>query len=467
MKGLSIRLKLTLWFTVALLLVVFFSYFIVFSVNRQIIQKTIQDSLIETVEDNVDEIEYYESQDIDNDTDIFITFRDGYLEIDDDFLAQVNGVYTVLYNSDTMQLLYGKNPISEKLDQLPFKDSKVQSYTEEGIHYYIFDRQLTANGLEGLWLRGIVSRKQGMTQMSDVIRLSLLLLPLLVVISVMGGYLLAKQMLRPIQEISESASQIRTGGDLKRRIELGEGKDELHQLADSFNGMFQRLEDAFEREQQFTSDVSHELRTPVSVIKAQCEYILEATRKPEEYENALYTIQRQNKKMAKLIQDMLDFSRLEMGTDHYVREQLNMTELVESVCFDLALIREKDIVLEYEAQKDVVCNGNRQLLSRLLGNLVSNAYRYGKENGHIYVRLQQDEQSITLSVEDDGMGIAPEEQSKIFQRFYQADNSHTGNGTGLGLSMVYEIAQFHHGEIKVESCLGEGSTFIFKFLKEF
>lgn len=227
--------------------------------------------------------------------------------------------------------------------------------------------------------------------------------------------------------------------------------------------MFRRLENAFEVERQFTSDASHELRTPVSVIMAQCEMSLEETRSSEEYEQALRTIQRQGRKMSRLINDMLDFTRLEMRAESYIWEMVDMTELVQAVCFDMAMIKEKGISLNYEVEADIKIYGNRQLLNRLLGNLITNAYRYGKENGFIFVSLKRRGQNVELSVSDNGIGIGEGQQQKIFQRFYQADNSHSSIGTGLGLSMAYEIVQFHGGEIRVESELGKGSTFFVDF----
>lgn len=468
MKNLSIRVKITLWFTLILVFIVSFTYIIVFSVNRQIIQKTIRDELIWTVEDNVDEVEYYtvlpeiEPQDVD----YFMEFLDGYLEIDDDFMERVNEVYTGLYNNENKELIYGENPVLTETADLGFADFQMQKLVADDTLYYIYDRKLTLKGLESggnLWLRGVVSENQGMTQMTAITRLLILFLPLFVIVSVVGGYLFARRMLKPIQKISESAARIGISGDLKQRIELGEGKDELHQLAVSFNEMFQRLEEAFEAERQFTSDASHELRTPVSVITAQCEISLEKERSAEEYEQALRTIQRQSRKMSKLINDMLSFTRLEMRAESYGRERIDLTGLVQSVCFDMALIREKNIALNYEIEDGVEFYGNRQLLSRLLVNLISNAYRYGNADGFIFVRLKREERYIGLSVEDDGIGIAKEEQGKIFRRFYQADNSRSGVGTGLGLSMVYEIAKFHGAEISVESEPGKGSIFYVKF----
>lgn len=169
--------------------------------------------------------------------------------------------------------------------------------------------------------------------------------------------------------------------------------------------------------------------------------------------------------MAKLINDMLDFTRLELKSDRYTTEPLDLTKLVSSVCEDMALIRENNITLTCETQENVTLLGNAQLFARLLTNLISNAYRYGKENGHIFVTLKTEQDKILLTVEDDGIGIAKDDLEKIFRRFYQADNSHTGAGTGLGLSMVREIAKFHGGEVFAESELGVGSKFTCVFQK--
>ncbi|MCD7918018.1 MAG: HAMP domain-containing histidine kinase [Clostridiales bacterium] len=163
--------------------------------------------------------------------------------------------------------------------------------------------------------------------------------------------------------------------------------------------------------------------------------------------------------MSRLINDMLDFARLELHTERYQKESVDLTELVSSTCEDLALIQEKGITLTWEADSAVTVWGNRELLSRLLVNLVSNAYRYGTEDGHIWVTLRNGEDALTLSVADDGIGIAQEEQEKIFDRFYQTDASRSGAGSGLGLSMVAQIAQFHGGAVTVESAPGQGSTF--------
>lgn len=465
MRRWPIRLKITAWFTAVVLVFVLFSYFTVFYVHQRIEQKMIRDNLIEAVENNVDEVEFYDTIDhinLNNETDYFSKYQDGYLEIDDDFLEQVNHVFTALYHSDRT-FLYGKNPISNATETLEFADSKIQTVMLNDTVFYVFDRKLETRGVEDLWLRGVVSEAQGMEDMAGLTRFTLFLLPILVLISIAGGYFLTRKMLDPIREISKSVAEIGTGRDLGKRIEIGEGKDELHQLADSFNKMCMRLEEAFETERQFTDDASHELRTPISVITAQCEFSLEEPRSSAEYEYAIQTILRQSRRMSKLINDMLAFTRFERQAENYVSETVDLTELVKSVCFDMALIQTNGIHLEYEAEESIVFHGNRQLLSRILINLIHNAYQYGKENGRIIVRLSSQEHEIVLSVSDDGIGIAKEEQPKIFRRFYQSDPSRSAGSAGLGLSMVQGIAQFYGGSVSVESELGHGSTFIVIF----
>ncbi|MCD8230271.1 MAG: HAMP domain-containing histidine kinase [Clostridiales bacterium] len=523
MKRFSISTRITLWFTSVLIVVVAITYFVILSVSGQTIQKTIRDNLILTVENNIDEIEYYSSYDslnTDSDVDFYIYYNDGYIEVDDDFLDKVNQIYTSLCEEDGT-MVYGINPIAREIADLPFEDSEIQKVTVDGTLYYVFDRKLDREGLETLWLRGIVSETQGAVTLSAISRTSLIILPSLLVLAIIGGYLIARRALRPIRQISDTASQIRQGDDLKKRIDLGEGNDELHRLADQFNEMFTRLDQSFTAQQEFVADASHELRTPVAVINAQCELSLEDTQSTEEYEEALQVIQRQGRKMNRLISNMLDFTRLELQPERYPKEDIDFSALVESVCFDMALLRTKNISLTCEAEKDLHVTGSRELLTRLLSNLISNAYRYGREDGYIKVRLHAEEdlhsareistgkephaagylhtfkgspgnrklhensmhdnkklhtensgfgsqrqyainKTIIFSVEDNGIGIAPENIPKIFQRFYQADASHAGEGSGLGLAMVKEIAEFHGGVVSAESKPGKGSTFYFR-----
>ena len=468
MKHLSIRSKITLWFAAALVIVVSLTYVCILSVSNQVLQKTIKDNLIETVENNMDEVEYYESMDAitePNDVDYFIRYGDAFLEIDDDFLDSVNQVYTALYNSDLF-MLYGENPVAKQCASLSLQNMTIQTVKAYGVRYYVFDRELTGEGLGGLWLRGVVSEKQGKEDLSTITMLSMVIMPVIVAVAIYGGSLIAKRALEPIQKISETVEHISRGNDLKKRIELDKGDDELHLLAEQFNSMFARLDDSFEKEKRFTSDVSHELRTPMSVIMAQCEYSMDENSSLDEYAESIQSIYSQGQKMTVLINQMLDIARLEMRPENYPKERVDLSALTDSICKDMALIKEKGIAISSHIDAGLFISGNPGLLARAISNLISNAYHYGKDNGHLDVSLKKVEEQVVLTVSDDGIGIAEENIPKIFDRFYREDSSRTQNGTGLGLSITKEIVQFHGGTIEVKSLLGIGSTFTVIFPSE-
>ena len=459
MKRAKLQWKLTCWFSASLLLMALLTFVIVFFVSHSVLQKNLKDELVHTVEDNLDEVEFYRSvsqMHIDGDTDHYIRYGVGYLEIDDDFLDQVNGICTGLYRENG-ELLYGENPITE--GEIPaFADGVCHTVRQGGEVYYLFDRQLEQSPIRELWLRGVVAESQADAPLRRIVRICLWCLGAMVLFAIGGGVAITRRALRPIRDLSQTAAQISGGDDLKKRIPAA-GNDELSQLAGAFNGMIQRLDEAFEAERQFASDASHELRTPMAVILAQCDEAMDAELSPEEYRQALRVIRRQGRRMNRMIAGMLECMRMERKSDLYAREDVDLSELTESLCQDLALIGEKGIQVTWEVEDGIHFTGDRTLLSRLIANLVGNAYRYGRENGHTQVTLNREGEHILLSVADDGIGIAPDQQEKIFRRLYQGASHRNGEGVGLGLSMARQIARMYGGEITVKSALGAGSTF--------
>lgn len=464
----SIRAKITLWFAAMMILLAGLTLGCVWLISDNVVQNNLKDTLIETVSSNLDEVEFYQlKQDanIDHDLDLYIQYQGGFLEIDDDYLDRMNGIYTTLYDGNH-SLIYGEDPIGVESYDLGFKDGQIQEIKVNNVTYYIYDHSLAGEGLDDLWLRGVVSSKQGGRWMDSIVVFSIGLVPVLVILSLIGGYFLAGRFLRPIQNMIRSANEIQYGRDLKKRIDIGKGHDELHQLADTYNAMINRLDHAFQAEKQFTSDMSHELRTPVSVILSQCELALEDEQDKEEYIEAIELIQRQGNKMSDMINDMLQMTRMEQRKDHIQLEEINFSELCTVVCKDMQLLKEQNITLSWNIHNNIYINGNKELLRRLLMNLIYNAYRYGRENGHIHVTLQENAEEVKLCVQDDGIGIPQEKIPFIWKRFYQIDSSRSVKGSGLGLAMVEEIAQLHQGYMEVESEVNVGSNFIFHIPKQ-
>ena len=381
-----------------LIFLVTLSYVLVISVSNSVLLKNLRNDLIMTVEDNVDEVEYYDSlQGVidDNDNDYYFAYEDGYVEIDDDFIGVMNGIYSVIYDESGVQI-YGTDPTNKKTDGEAFSDKGLKTVYVGGKRYYIYDRRLANRGVENMWIRGIVSHEKADEPISDVARRSMIALIVLVILGIGGGYIIAMKSLKPIKDIEEVARDISQSGDLKKRIKLGKGNDELHSLANTFDTMFDRLEDSFESEKQFTNDVSHELRTPMAVIMAQCDYALGEEMTQEEYKESIELIRRQGSKMTKMITEMLEFSRIERRSEKYNVEELDFSELVENLCDDLALLKTKNITLECEVEPGIRVKGNRMLLTRLVSNLVSNAYRYGVENGRINITLLSNSKNAML-----------------------------------------------------------------------
>lgn len=463
MKAKTVKAKITIWFSILFIVLVGIVLILLFLIGKSVLKSNTKEQLQTLVEANALELEFLEDEDeMDlEEGDHYLPYKDGYLEIDDDFCGFLDGMYVSLYNGDT--LLYGENPIGAGPGEVVFRQGKLREQMYQKEKYYIYDVSVKGEDLDGLWLRGITGESEGISLLARVIRFMALFLPALAAVAVIGGYLISRKALKPLDDICDQAGSINSGSDLTRRICIKNESAETNRLAENFNQMFDRLLDSFESEKQFTSDASHELRTPVAVILAECEYVL-GEEDSEEWREALLVIRRQGTKMSEMIEELLTFTRIERGTIKLETERLNLSDLTEGVCREQTQIWKKDIALHRDFQENLYLNADRGLLERMITNLVANAFQYGKEPGNIWVRLYEEDAHVILSVQDDGIGIREEELEKIWNRFYRTDNARKGgDSTGLGLSMVRQIAKLYDAQIKVFSEIGKGSTFLIIF----
>jgi len=462
MKKLSIKKKIMIWFTVSLLILTLFTGAFTLYISRNVLNQSVQEKLVDTVSSNAQEVEYYNSMDGKErePSDFFLSYKGGVLEIDDDFCDYYDGICTALIDSDNT-LLYGEMPFSLPAEKA-FSFTSIGTTSHKGEKYYIYEKKLSGENLEGLWLRGFVSEKESTNILYNVARIFVWFIPVLAAAALIGGYAITRRSFLPVEKINNTAMDISQSGDLTRRINLGDGKDEIYQLANNFDRMFEKLENNFNAERQFTSDASHEMRTPLSVIKAECEYALDFAKSEEEYKEALEVIKRQSENLSALLSQLLFFARLEQSTENYQLSQLNLSRLVQSVCDDRQILLSPEQTLKTEIEKDIIIAGNESLITRLLGNLLDNAYKYSGEKADVTVTLNSCESKAELKVSDKGIGISPENLDKIWNRFYHEDSSRSSaNSFGLGLAMVKQIADFHGGSLNVESVKGKGSTFTF------
>ncbi len=461
-KHFSIRWKLSFWASLSLIAVAGISLLAVRLTAESALRGTVRSYLISTVEQNAAQIEYVSEQGTDKSA-LYLPYGDMYLKIDLDFMEVVNDVYTALYTENGI-MLYGENPLSKETVAISFAERVWKPLEVRGERYELYDFPLSHKTEQTqLWIRGIIKETDGLRQLQQITRNLLMLLPLLIAVALSAGWFLAGRMLSPLHQIEETAALISQGDDLQRRIPEGQSRDEITRLTQVFNRMLDRLENSFEAERRFTSDASHELRTPTSVILAQTEYTLEKERSSEEYIDALRVIQKQGRRMSVLIDDMLAYTRLDQNPERYPFDHLNFSKIVEEAVTETRLLYAESLNLETQIEQNIWIYGNAMLLSRLINNLLSNACRYG--NGWVCIHLTSEREEICLSVKDNGPGIAPEEQEKIFNRFYRSDAARSEQGTGLGLSMVKKITQMHNGRVQVESMPGKGSCFSIFFSK--
>ena len=262
------------------------------------------------------------------------------------------------------------------------------------------------------------------------------------------------------------SDEISEGRDLSRRLNMRNVTMEAYILAQSYDKMLERLERSFDMEKQFTSDASHELRTPTAVIISQCEYAQEHDATPEEFQDTIAIIKRQARRMNAMVSQLLSFARMEQGTQKVKLEHADISDIVEAVCEEQAELN-PEVDFQYAIDPGICSNVDITLMSRLVENLITNACKFGGK--HVKVGLYEEDGQIYLFVRDDGIGISPENQKKVWDRFWQAEPSRSDNrqgSNGLGLSMVREIAKLHRGEMSLQSAPRQGSTFTLKMPKE-
>ena len=337
----------------------------------------------------------------------------------------------------------------------------MRQVTIDGSPFLVYDL-LVQTDAGSVWLRGITSAENDFSAARVITILALILLPVLVVITAVVGWFIARHAFKPVRQITDTVDAINDGDDLTARIGLRRGRDEIHRLAATFDRMFDRLERSFDREKRFASDASHELRTPVAIILAECEYARQNAQTVDDYRESLEVVERQGRRMSTLINQLLNITRMDQGTQVISREDADFSELADVVADETVRASGKALEVEKDIAPGVHANVDVGLMSRLVQNLVENACKYTPEGGRVRVSLAAAEGRLTLTVADNGIGIAKRDLPHIWERFWQADSSRgVDKGSGLGLAMVKQIADAHGGALSVESEPGRGSTFTF------
>jgi heavy metal sensor kinase len=298
-------------------------------------------------------------------------------------------------------------------------------------------------------------------ELAVVRRAIFIALPLILALAGLGGYGLATRSLRPLGWMAEQARRI-TGSNLETRIEIPNAAEELAVLVTSFNELLSRLDQSFDTMRRFVADASHELRTPISVIRGEADVALSQERSPAEYRESLAIVLDESRRLSRLVDDLLNLARADAGHVRLQTQDFYLNELLAECCRSVqGLASARGLHLECRAGHDLQFTGDEQLLRRLLINLLDNAIRYTPSGGQVTAALESGAATVQLCVNDTGIGIAPADRARIFERFYRAGEARNrqDGGFGLGLAIVKWIAETHRGKVQCASELGRGSTF--------
>lgn len=448
MKHISWKMRVTIWYTSFVILITAFSMFMIYRYAEQTFDTNHEEELEESIEDFIDDLEVSENE-VETDGDGFY---------DDDIVFSI-------YNSDG-QLIDGNVPKYFPMDTM-LKHKICQTIEVDDRQWRTYDVRIKGEDKEYYWVRAIMYTTRAAAMERTMLIIELALLPLLVLLTAVGGYFITKRAFAPVEQMRETADKIARGGDMTARVPEKKASGELRKLARTFNGMLDTIEATLEEEKQFTADASHELRTPIAVIIAQSEYGAMDDVTDEERKEALEVVLEQGNKMSVLISQLLAMSRSENAARTAQYEKTGVTKVIETVAGELRQkAAERKIEIMTDVQPELYTFAEQMGITRIFVNLINNAIQYGKEGGFIRIEARIQQNEILCTVADNGIGIKPEHLPNIFKRFYRADKVRTAGHevhAGLGLSMVQILMKNYGGKIEVESNWGEGTTFTLHF----
>ena len=445
MKKLTIEWKIILCFTAIFILIVAAAI----PLNYFMIAK----NLAYTAETQLQ----YEVTEISNN----LEFKDDAVIINEELVDP--GTYVAVYSEDNV-LLAGEMHPDFPLN-VSAEPGEMYSVNSVSSTWIIYDYEIVKNGENFAWIRAT----KPLYPISDTIKrfksMIYKIIPIYIVLAFFG-LLFIRRILSPVNDITKTAIQI-SQGDLTKRINFDGSHDEVGLLAESFDEMLDCLEDLFNREKRFSSDVSHELRTPITAIILSAEEALDGEKTAQEYQENLKAILNEGRKMSSLISQLLLIARSSDGKYTPEMELTDISSLTSAVIDELSERAENsEIIISAEIEKGIVMLVEQTLYMRLLINLIDNAIKYNHPGGWVKVSLTRHTGFVSLCVEDNGIGIAKENLSKVWDRFFKADKSSINSSPGLGLSIVKWIAELHGGTVHVKSELNKGSLFEIRFVQK-
>jgi len=380
------------------------------------------------------------------------------IEVNPTFLQVVDTAGFVVFHSANLlddQILYNPN-----LKKITFYNSSVSG---QKIRLGQFPIKTEAGNVIG-HLSIAISREESFNVLQSLLQVLLIAFPIVLLVQFIASSIAASRAIQPVIELTKTASNI-SFSTIATRLNLPQREDELHELTRTINDLLARIESSARQQKQFTSDASHEIRTPLTAIRGTLEVLVRKQREPQVYEERVKEIIHQVDRLTDLLENLLQIARIESSEFIAKKETVSLLPIISSFRSkwnNLAL--KQHILLDFQiSENDKISNSDQLFVEIILDNLITNAIKYGNNEG--FCRLKWDSKNNSLLIEDNGIGIKPEEIPFIFDRFYRADSSRSSviKGKGLGLSIVKKLADLSQIDIKVESEPNLGTQFHLQF----
>ena len=324
---------------------------------------------------------------------------------------------------------------------------------------------LNKNGIIKGYIIVAVPLKNAVIVLNDLQNVFLFSFPGITLTLFIVTRLIAGKSIRPIKKVIATAEKM-TQTNLSQRIELPHHHDELYRLSATINALLDRMQDAFQREKQFTADASHELKTPLAVVKGTLEVLVRKPREKEQYENKIQFCLLELNRMARLIDQLLMLARYESNKMNPHIEEVRLLSLLETVTVRLHPIAlDKEIGFKINGIEKAAVTADPAMLEMILENILSNAIKYSPAGSAITITVEKKMRTMICSISDQGIGIPEEKLHAVFERFYRVDESRNSSigGFGLGLSIVKRLADLQKIKVGVTSAKNQGTTFALTF----
>lgn len=366
------------------------------------------------------------------------------------------------------------------LKEIPYKKDlalkedythRIQTVQDERRNYYRAINLKIRDDQDTPMILQVVTPSDILQEQEDrLLLVNLLTIPLLILISSAASFVFAGDALVPIKNLTDTANRI-AASNLSLRVPVIDTGDEIAELSKTFNTLLERLEKSFKAQEQFVANASHQLNTPLSIIKGELQVLESKLRSPEEVAKFHHSLREELDRLIALVKNMLLLSRVESGEENFVFNEVRIDELLLGITARLRpKKREKRITLKFNMGQDLefedlVLNGEKQLLDCLFENLLENAIKYSPEDSVLKLDIDGNKDYLDIHIQDEGPGINEDDLANILSNRFKRGSKMMIPGTGLGLSLAYQIAAYHEATIHYKKVSPRGSLFTIHFPK--